>query len=104
VVFARQAEMRWPEVLASLRPHVRAVIATRVGRRGAPVAEVAAAVGGRVPVEAVDDPRAALRTALARARPEDAVLVTGSLFLVGEAYAMLAPAATLFEPWHGWGQ
>jgi hypothetical protein len=50
----------------------------------------------------VGDARAALRAALARARPEDAVLVTGSLFLVGEAYAELARlgrVGPLFEPW-----
>jgi len=55
-------------------------------------------------VHAEVDPRAAVRLALERAAPGDAVVVTGSLFLVGEAYATLAPAATLFEPWHGWGQ
>jgi len=102
LVFAAMADKRWPEMLAALVPHVRAVIATRVGRRGAAVAEVAAAVGGRVPVEAVDDPRAALRAALARAGPQDAVLVTGSLFLVGEAYAELVHLGRLgplFEPW-----
>ena len=102
VVFAAMADKRWPDMLATLLPHARAVIATRVGRRGAPAAEVAAAVGGRLPVEAMDDPRAALRAALARARPQDAVVITGSLFLVGEAYAELARlgrVGPLFEPW-----
>ena len=102
LVFAAMADKRWDAMLATLLPHVRAVIATRVGRRGAAAADVAAAVAGRVPVEAVDDARAGLRAALARARPQDAVLVTGSLFLVGEAYAELARlgrVGPLFEAW-----
>ena len=60
-------------------------------------------IAGRVPAEPVEDPRAALRAALRRAGPEEAVLVAGSLFLVGEAYAAFietGESPPLFEPWH----
>jgi folylpolyglutamate synthase/dihydropteroate synthase len=89
-------------MLAPLLPLVRRAIVTRVGRRGARPAEVAATIGA-VPVEVVEDARAALRAALSRAAPGDAVLVTGSLFLVGEAYAELqheGVTGPLFEAWH----
>ena len=42
----------------------------------------------------------ALALAEERATPDGAVLVTGSLFLVGEAYAR--GGETLFETWNGW--
>ena len=102
LVFAVMADKDWAAMLAPLLPRIRRAVVTRVGRRGAPPEEVAAALAGRVVVEAVEDPRVALRTAIARAEPEAAVLVTGSLFLVGEAYAELERAggtAGLFQPW-----
>ncbi|HYR95900.1 MAG TPA: cyanophycin synthetase, partial [Candidatus Binatus sp.] len=102
LVFAVMADKDWVAMLGPLLPRIRRAVVTRVGRRGAAPGEVAAALGGRVAVEAVDDPRMALRAALSRAEPEAAVLVTGSLFLVGEAYAELesaGDAGPLFEPW-----
>jgi len=59
-------------------------------------------IGDRCPVHVVGDPRAAVRAGVERASDRDAVLVAGSLFLAGEAYAELGSSA-LFEPWHGWG-
>jgi hypothetical protein len=56
-----------------------------------------------VPVETIADPRAAVRAALGAAGAGAAVLVTGSLFLVGEAYAELQRGGVvgpLFEPWN----
>jgi dihydrofolate synthase/folylpolyglutamate synthase len=104
LVFAVMADKAWPAMLESLLPQASEVIVTRVGRRGLDPGGIVAATAGNVPAHAVDDPRAAMRLALERAAPGDAVLVTGSLFLVGEAYAMLAAGSTLFEAWHGWGQ
>src|SRR5207249_10284463 len=103
VVFAVMADKDCGAMLAPLLPRVRRMIVTRVGRRGAAPGDVVSAIGGRVPAEAVQDARAALRAALSLARPSEAVLVTGSLFLVGEAYAELVrmgAVARLFEPWH----
>jgi len=102
LVFAVMADKDRAAMLTPLLPLVRRVIVTRVGRRGAEPAEIAAEIAGRVPVEAMREPRAGLRTALTRTRPGDAVLVTGSLFLVGEAYAELARTGDmppLFRPW-----
>lgn len=102
LVFAVMADKDWAAMLAPLLPHVSRAVVTRVGRRGADPGPLASALAARLPVEAVPEPRSALRLALAHAAPNEAVLVTGSLFLVGEAYAELTPAGgsgRLFEPW-----
>jgi dihydrofolate synthase/folylpolyglutamate synthase len=102
LVFAVMADKAWPAMLEHLLPSASEVIVTRVGRRGLDPGGLAAATSGGVPVRAVVDPRAAMRLAIESAAPDGAVLVTGSLFLAGEAYATLSPGARLFEPWHGW--
>ncbi len=103
LVFAVMADKAWPAMLEHLLPRATEVVITRVGRRGLDPAGLAAAVSGTTSVRVVPDAAAAVRHAVAHAAPEDAVLVTGSLFLAGAAYAALAPGVRLFEPWHGWG-
>ncbi len=98
LVFAVMADKDWRAMLRPLLPGVVRAVVTRVGRRGAAPGPLAAALAEWVPVEAVDDPRVAIRTARARAGADGAVVVTGSLFLVGEAYAELG--GQLFEPWN----
>ena len=104
LVFAVMADKAWPAMLDHLLPRTAEVVITRVGRRGLDPEALAAAVRGDTPVRAVPDPRAAVRSAVAKAAPDDAVLITGSLFLAGEAYATLAPGTMLFEPWHRWAE
>jgi folylpolyglutamate synthase/dihydropteroate synthase len=103
LVFAVMADKAWPAMLATLGPHVARAIVTRVGRRGLDPERVAERLAGRLPVEAVAEPGAALRAALAGAGPGDAILVTGSLFLVGEAYQLIGGGQALFEPWQAPG-
>jgi dihydrofolate synthase/folylpolyglutamate synthase len=99
LVFAVMADKDWRAMLAPLLSHVARVIVTRVGRRAAEPEAVAAVVGEHVPVRVVPEPRAALVGAVADAAADEPVLVTGSLFLVGEAYAALGAAGALFEAW-----
>ena len=98
LVFAVMTDKDWRAMLAPLLPRVARAVVTRVGRRAAPLEPLVAALGEHIPVDAVDDPRAAVRAGLALAGDDGAVLVTGSLFLVGEAYAELGQR--LFEPWN----
>jgi dihydrofolate synthase/folylpolyglutamate synthase len=100
LVFAVMADKQWDAMLARLVPRARRAIATRVGRRGLAPEAIVASLAGRLPAVAIDDPAAAVRTALERAAPDEAVLVTGSLFLVGAAYGVLD--VPLFERFHGW--
>ena len=76
---------------------------TRVGRRGLDPERAAERLAGRLPVEAVAEPDVALRAALADAGPGDAILVTGSLFLVGAAYELIGGGQALFEAWQAPG-
>jgi len=100
LVFAAMRDKSWAEEIDCLLPHVADVVLTRVGRRGEDPARLTAAVAARRPALACEEPRRALRQAIARAGPDGAVLVAGSLFLVGEAYAALG--GTPFETWNGW--
>jgi dihydrofolate synthase/folylpolyglutamate synthase len=104
LVFAVMRDKEWRGILAGLLPHVRRVVLTRVGPRGADPREIAAAIAARVPADVVDDARRAVAETVAVAGPNDAVVVTGSLYLVGEAYAALAaPGESLFQAWNAPG-
>ncbi len=98
LVFAVMVDKNWRAMLDPLLPSVTRALVTRVGRRGTAPDTLAAALAARVPVEAVSDPRAAVRQAIALAGADGAVVVAGSLFLVGEAYAELG--TSLFQPWN----
>lgn len=81
---------------------VRAVV-TRVGARSADPALLAAALPSHCRVEIEPEPQRAVRRAVDATPAHGAVLVAGSLFLVGEAYVALGgPSVRLFEPWNGW--
>ena len=102
LVFGVMADKRWEPMLAELAPRAAHAILTRVGRRGLGPEVMAAATPGGPRVEIVSDPRPAVRRALVLAGPDGAVVVAGSLLLVGEAYIALAKpnsAPMLFEPW-----
>src|SRR5262249_5745112 len=101
LVFAVMADKAWRAMAEQLLPLVQQVIVTRVGRRGLDPTIVADAIGTRVDVETIDDPQMAIDVAVARTPPTGAVLVTGSLFLVGAAYAH-SGLKNLFGPWQGW--
>jgi dihydrofolate synthase/folylpolyglutamate synthase len=100
LVFAAMRDKAWAEELEGLLPHVGDVIVTRVGRRAEDPEVLADAIGSRRSVTAVASPRRALTLARERAATNGAVLITGSLFLVGEAYAQAG--TQLFETWNGW--
>jgi dihydrofolate synthase/folylpolyglutamate synthase len=90
VLFGALADKRGGEMLRRLVPHADALVVTAprvLAKPAAPperLAEAARAAGFRGPVVVEPDPSAALETALALAvGGEDVVLVTGSLYLVG---------------------
>ena len=101
LVFAVMRDKEWRGILDRLLPHVQRLVVTRVGPRGADPTEVAAAIGDCVSVAVSADAHAAVADTVAAASSEEAVLITGSLYLVGEAYSTLAaPGEILFQPWH----
>ena len=86
------------EMVAALRADDfdEVITCTAPTPRGIPTAEVAAAArrAGCTEVRAVDTPAEACRLALARADADDAILVTGSIYVVGEARAALRRLGT----------
>jgi dihydrofolate synthase/folylpolyglutamate synthase len=86
LVFGALADKRWPEMLAPLAPLcARRYYTEPKGRAPAALAELHALAAG----DAVADPRVAIDRAVAESRPGDTVLVTGSIYLVGEIRAYL---------------
>jgi dihydrofolate synthase/folylpolyglutamate synthase len=100
LVFAVMADKAWADVLSPLRALATRAIVTSVGTRAVPPETLAAALAPDLPCLVEPDARQAVRRAMAVAGADGIVLVAGSLFLVGAAYAELA--AALFPTWHGW--
>lgn len=86
LVFGALADKRWPEMLGAVAPlAARRYYAQPKGRAPAALEALQAEAAG----EAVGEPRAALARALAESRAGDTVLVTGSIYLVGELRSAL---------------
>ena len=88
LVFGALADKRWPEMLRELAPLAgrRYYTEPRVtGRAPAPLAELSVAFAGEV----IPVPRDAVARAIAASAPGDTVIVTGSIYLVGEVRAAL---------------
>ena len=80
------------EMVPSLKGSVKGAIATEIGSsRSLPAADLAGALASalEVPVETIAEPEAAVARARDLAGPEGAVLVTGSLYLVGAVRSLL---------------
>jgi dihydrofolate synthase/folylpolyglutamate synthase len=86
LVFGALADKRWTDMLGSLAPLCgRRYYTEPKGRAPAALDELSALAPG----ETVADPREAMSRAVAGCRPGDTVLVTGSIYLVGEIRAYL---------------
>ncbi|MEW6770306.1 MAG: folylpolyglutamate synthase/dihydrofolate synthase family protein [Bacillota bacterium] len=92
LVIGMLADKERAEAAAVLCPLARAVVVTRPpGSRAGDWRVLAALARRYVPaVDEIEDVAAAVERALVLARPEDAVVVTGSLYLIAEVRAFLA--------------
>jgi len=99
-VVAVMHDKPWREMLQVLVPFARTIVCTEVGRRAVEAATLATAVAAPASAVVCPAPRDAIARARMLAGPGGAVVVTGSLFLVGEAYALTG--RLLFPPWQGW--
>lgn len=86
LVFGALADKSWPEMLARLSPLAQRRIYT--APKGRPAADLAA-LAGAAPGEGMADPARAVDLAIAGARAGDTVVVTGSIYLVGEVRGAL---------------
>jgi len=86
LVFGALADKRWPEMLGPLAPLcARRYYTEPKGRAPAALEELRALAPG----EAVADPSVAIDRAITASSPGDTILVTGSIYLVGEVRAHL---------------
>lgn len=94
LLFAVMADKDWRPMVDHLAPLCTSTVVTEVLQpRSAPAVTVAAAFRRYGPVAAEPDPVRAWQCIAARARADEAIMVTGSLFLVGALYATVLPAA-----------
>lgn len=94
LLFASMADKDWRLMLKELSAVADEIVLTRVPiERSADPNKMAEAVKG-LPTTVIDDPRRALRSLLDRAAPDDAILVTGSLYLLGEVRPVLVAPRT----------
>jgi dihydrofolate synthase/folylpolyglutamate synthase len=93
ILFASMADKDWPLMLRELSAVADEIVLTRVAmERSADPGKMAEAVKD-IPAAVAEDPRQALRVLLEKAGPEDVVLVTGSLYLLGEVRPVLIRCA-----------
>jgi dihydrofolate synthase/folylpolyglutamate synthase len=84
LMFASMADKDWRLMLDMLVGVVDEVVLTRVSmERSADPELLARHVAGRVPCRVIEEPSQGLDALLAAARPDDIVLVAGSLYLLG---------------------
>ena len=86
LIFGAMRDKAVDEVTGSLFPHATEVIFTQPGTpRAVSAAHLANMAGHHAKhFTVINDAEAALDTALAKAQPEDAIFITGSLYLVGQ--------------------
>jgi dihydrofolate synthase/folylpolyglutamate synthase len=85
LLFASMEDKDWRLMLATLTRFTDEVVLTRVGmERSADPQQLATQLRDNVSYRVIEDPRRGLNWLLENARPSDIVLVTGSLYLLGE--------------------
>jgi dihydrofolate synthase/folylpolyglutamate synthase len=87
VIFAVMGDKNWREMLRDLSEIAAEFVLTRVAmQRSADPIEMAAALqsSATVPASVADDARTAVVEAIAAAAPDDVILITGSLYFLGE--------------------
>jgi dihydrofolate synthase / folylpolyglutamate synthase len=85
LLFAAMEDKDWRTMLALLLPLVDEVMVTRVRmERSAEPGRIAGWVAGSLPHRVAEEARTGLKLLFQEARPDDIILVAGSLYLVGE--------------------
>jgi len=84
ILFASMADKDWPLMLKELSAVADEMVLTRVAmERSADPKKMTEALS-EIPVTVMEDPRQGLGLLLEKAGPDDVILVTGSLYLLGE--------------------
>jgi dihydrofolate synthase/folylpolyglutamate synthase len=87
LIFGCLEDKQWEQMAAMLAPRVSDVTLTRAQpKRPLDPERMLPLFAGRVPARVIREPREAIASAMAQAAPNEVVLVTGSVYLVGEVY------------------
>ena len=98
LLFAVMRDKDWRAMIPMLAQLATEVVVTRVQQpRAEDPAQLSAAFAPFCPVRVVANAADACRQLLASAGPDDAIVVAGSLFLVGEVYSLFSP--TVMTTW-----
>jgi dihydrofolate synthase/folylpolyglutamate synthase len=99
LLFAAMEDKDWSLMLGELSTVVSEVVLTRVSiERSADPSRMAKAVGHKIALTVIENPIQAMRFLLDRADRDDVVLVTGSLYLLGEVRPFLGEMAQSKSP------
>ncbi|HEX5167223.1 MAG TPA: Mur ligase family protein [Thermomicrobiales bacterium] len=104
-VFGALESKNYQEMLTSLLPQASRLIATApyvLAKPSTTAAEIAALAPAGLPTEAIDDALAAADRAIALAGPDDLVIITGSLYLVGNVRERWYPTERILEQGTCW--
>lgn len=94
MLFAAMEDKDWRLMLDGLAAVVDEMVLTRVSmKRSADPGQLATQLASRIPHCVIEDSRSALGFLIDKARPDDVVLVAGSLYLLGEIRPMLKELA-----------
>jgi folylpolyglutamate synthase/dihydropteroate synthase len=92
LLFAVMRDKDWRTMIPILAKGAHEVVVTRVQQaRAEDPTDLRAAFAPFCPVQVVEDARTACRQLIDTTGPNEAVVVTGSLFLVGEVYPLFSP-------------
>jgi len=92
LLFAVMHDKDWQSMVPILTQLATEVVVTRVQQaRAEDPAQLSSAFAPLCPTRVMTDAKDACRQMLATAGPGDAVLIAGSLFLVGEVYSLFSP-------------
>ncbi len=105
LLFAVMRDKDWRTMIPLLAPLVSEVVVTRVQQpRAEDPAALQAAFTPFCPVRIMNDAQVACRQLLATTTSEEALLIAGSLFLVGEVYPVFSPTVMQLFPGQERGQ
>jgi dihydrofolate synthase/folylpolyglutamate synthase len=90
LLFGAMADKDWIFMVRALAAVSEEIVLTRISmERSADPAALAGALGGEVPWTVEANPIQAVRSLLDRTRPEDLIVIAGSLYLLGEVRPVL---------------
>ena len=87
LIFGCLEDKQWAQMAAMLAPRVRDVTLTRVEpKRPLEPENLLPLFAAQVPARVIREPRRAMEQLMAESGPDDVIVVTGSVYLVGEIY------------------